>query len=485
MPGPTIIFAIDSAETRLLSRYAEDGQLPFLGQFIKNWRLVEGPQHFCEMGAWTTFWSGIPAVEHGYHCIRRLNPGRYEVELCNRPLHECPPFWATMPGSVSIWDAQEYDPIPSLAGEQLCNWRTSFAERCPPTPASHPETLLSDVVSRFGEPTRPVAIDLKGTSRSKEKYYRLSKERIATCGQMFREAIRNGDRDLYIFGCAELHSAGHLCWTYEEEGEHRMLELYQDLDRELESVYRSAPADTQCLAVSAYGLYANYPLSDVAEKILRGLGYQQSPTGGGRQMKSLLPLGVRRKIGEFLPMQTQERMINENLRNNTDWSKSVAFGMPTLYTGYIRINLRGREPQGIVEPGEEYDRVVAQIAEDFARLESPVPAHIRRVAELSGEVPQHLPDIMISWEEREEPWDTIKHPRYEAPTDSHRFHRSTYHSYRGFIGAMDDAVLDGIPPVLDIPEVAGHLRRICERGSGTSPVDSADSGVPQGKDVGR
>ncbi|MCP4744487.1 MAG: hypothetical protein GY871_19990, partial [Actinomycetales bacterium] len=114
-----------------------------------------------------------------------------------------------------------------------------------------------------------------------------------------------------------------------------------------------------------------------------------------------------------------------------------------------------------------------------------VPAHIRRVAELSGEVPQHLPDIMISWEEREEPWDTIKHPRYEAPTDSHRFHRSTYHSYRGFIGAMDDAVLDGIPPVLDIPEVAGHLKRICERGSGAPPVDSADSGVPQGKDVGR
>ena len=138
-----------------------------------------------------------------------------------------------------------------------------------------------------------------------------------------------------------------------------------------------------------------------------------------------------------------------------------------------------------MEPGEEYDRVVAQIAEDFERLESPVPAHIRRVAELSGEVPQHLPDIMISWEEREDPWEVIKHPRYQAPTESHRFHRSTYHSYRGFIGAMDDAVLDGIPPVLDIPEVAGHLRRICERNFETPPVDSGDSGCPQGKDVTR
>ncbi len=480
MSGPTILFAIDSAETRLLSRYVAEGHLPFLGQFVKNWRIVEGPQHLSEMGAWTTFWSGIPAVEHGYYCIRRLIPGRYEVELCHRPLQECPPFWTTMPGSVSIWDAQEYDPVSSLVGEQLCNWRTSFAERCPPTPTSHPTTLLSEVTERFGKPARPIAIDLKDTPRTREKNFRLSKERIATCGRMFREAVERGDRDLYIFGCAELHSAGHLCWTYDEEGERRMLELYQDLDRELESVYRLAPAGTQCLAVSAYGIYANYPLSDVAETILRGLGYQQSPTGDRRQLKDLLPLSVRRKIGEHLPMKAQEQLINDNLLNNTDWSKSVAFGMPTLYTGHIRINLRGREPRGIVEPGEEYKQVVAQIADDFAQLESPVPTHIRRVAELNGEIPEHLPDIMISWEESEQPWEQIKHPRYQAVTESHRFHRSTYHSYRGFIGAMDDVVLEGIPPVLDIPEVAAHLKRICERDSDIPSVNQTDPGGSQG-----
>ena len=232
--------------------------------------------------------------------------------------------------------------------------------------------------------------------------------------------------------------------------------------------------------MSAYGIYANYPLSDVAETILRGLGYQQSPTGDRRQLKDLLPLSVRRKIGEHLPMKAQEQLINDNLLNNTDWSKSVAFGMPTLYTGHIRINLRGREPQGIVEPGEEYKQVVAQIADDFAQLESPVPTHIRRVAELNGEIPRHLPDIMISWEESEQPWEQIKHPRYQAATESHRFHRSTYHSYRGFIGAMDDAVLEGIPPVLDIPEVAAHLKRICERDSDIPSVNQTDPGGSQG-----
>ena len=273
--------------------------------------------------------------------------------------------------------------------------------------------------------------------------------------------MQRGGRDLYIFGCAELHSAGHLCWTYDEEGERRMLELYQDLDRELESVCRLAPEGSKILAASAYGIYANYPCSDVAEQILRGLGYQQTPSGGRPSLKSLLPLGVRRKIGEYLPLKTQERLINDGLRANTDWAKSVAFGMPTLYTGYIRINLRGREPQGIVEPGREYEELVERIAADFAELESPKPAHVRRVAQLAGAVPRHLPDVMISWEERETPWETVVHPRYRAPIPHHRFHRSTYHSYRGFVGALDDALLDGVPPVLDIPDVAAHLRRIC------------------------
>lgn len=460
MAPPTIILAIDSAETRLLERYAAAGHLPFLGRFVNNWRLVEGPHHFCEMGAWTTFWSGVPAVDHGYYCIRRLIPGQYAVELCHRPLKPCPPFWSDLPGAVSIWDAQEIDPDPSLAGEQLCNWRTSYADRCAPTPASHPESLLPDIESRYGPASRPVAINLRDTPERREKYFHQSKERIAATGRLFREALTKGGRDLYIFGTAELHSAGHLCWTYDDDGERRMLELHQDMDRELESVCRLAPEGARILAVSTYGIYENYPCSDVAEQILRGLGYQVAPAAGGKSLKSLLPLNLRRKIGEYLPMETQERLINDSLRSNTDWSRSVAFGMPTLYTGYIRINLRGREPQGIVEPGREYDELVEKIANDFAQLESPAPSKIRRIAQLSGDIPQYLPDIMICWQERDSPWESVVHPRFQAPLPKHRFHRSTYHSYRGFIGALDPAVLEGIPRTLDIPDVAAHLRRI-------------------------
>jgi predicted AlkP superfamily phosphohydrolase/phosphomutase len=178
---------------------------------------------------------------------------------------------------------------------------------------------------------------------------------------------------------------------------------------------------------------------------------------------------MRRKIGNWLPTATQEKLINRHLASDTDWSRSVAFGMPTLYTGYVRINLKGREPQGIVEPGNEYRQVVEQIAEDFSKLESPRVAKIRRMADLcAGKPPELVPDLVISWVENDRPWDEIVHPRFRAPLPRHQFHRSTYHSYRGFLAALDADLLDGIPVELDIPDVAGHLART----HGRQPVGS-------------
>jgi len=45
--------------------------------------------------------------------------------------------------------------------------------------------------------------------------------------------------------------------------------------------------------------------------------------------------------------------------NDVDWSRSVAYSFGRHY-GPIYLNVRGREPQGIVEPGAAYDRVREQ-----------------------------------------------------------------------------------------------------------------------------
>jgi predicted AlkP superfamily phosphohydrolase/phosphomutase len=77
------------------------------------------------------------------------------------------------------------------------------------------------------------------------------------------------------------------------------------------------------------------------------------------------------------------------------------------HAGYIRINLRGREPEGMVEGGAEYDALCAELAEGFLGfrdLASGCPI-VRRVHRLDGLAPleaparERLPDLVIEWDE--------------------------------------------------------------------------------------
>jgi predicted AlkP superfamily phosphohydrolase/phosphomutase len=53
---------------------------------------------------------------------------------------------------------------------------------------------------------------------------------------------------------------------------------------------------------------------------------------------------------------------------NVDWSTTRAYA---LGLGHIYINLKGRESKGIVEPGDEYHRLVRDIREKIATYNDP------------------------------------------------------------------------------------------------------------------
>jgi predicted AlkP superfamily phosphohydrolase/phosphomutase len=53
-----------------------------------------------------------------------------------------------------------------------------------------------------------------------------------------------------------------------------------------------------------------------------------------------------------------------------DWTRTTAYSAG--YGGPIFVNLKGREPQGIVEPGAEYDKLLGRITADLRALRHPV-----------------------------------------------------------------------------------------------------------------
>jgi hypothetical protein len=84
---------------------------------------------------------------------------------------------------------------------------------------------------------------------------------------------------------------------------------------------------------------------------------------------------------------------------DVDWSRTTAYS--NGYAGPIFVNLRGREPQGTVEPGEAYDAILEKIAADLAALKEPgtglpfVGQIYRGQTLYSGPSTEYGPDLIL------------------------------------------------------------------------------------------
>jgi len=127
----------------------------------------------------------------------------------------------------------------------------------------------------------------------------------------------------------------------EEAARYAQLELtlYQSLDRMLDRVLACADEETLLIVVSDHGAKASTRGFQVVE-ILKQAGLTAIRGEGGIGSHGVpLVLGTH---GGF----------------EVDWSQTKAYPQRICY---IYVNLKGRDPQGIVEPGEEYEEVREQI----------------------------------------------------------------------------------------------------------------------------
>jgi predicted AlkP superfamily phosphohydrolase/phosphomutase len=141
------------------------------------------------------------------------------------------------------------------------------------------------------------------------------------------------------------------------------------------------------------------------------------------------------------------------------WAGMEAFALPSFSEGYVRLNVRGREAQGIVEP-DRYDETCDRITAELHRLTNPrtgTPA-VRRVVrtrasadDAGGERPSDA-DLIVLWDGV--PMDVVDHPR-AGRIGPVPFKRSGSHVHRGFLMACGPGIAQGqrLPErhALDIP----------------------------------
>ena len=151
---------------------------------------------------------------------------------------------------------------------------------------------------------------------------------------------------------------------------------------------------------------------------------------------------------------------------NTDWSQTSVFAIPSTYTGYLRVNLEGREPKGIVKPGAEYNELLARLMADLELLEdrktgSAVVDSVTLAAEVFGaDAPRRLPDLFVEFRPCTLPQEII-HPRMTLIRHRGGSLRDNSHSRRGLVlAAGPDIAHHGAVDDLGPTEVAPLFRAV-------------------------
>jgi len=173
------------------------------------------------------------------------------------------------------------------------------------------------------------------------------------------------------------------------------------------------------ILVTDRGMYADHRGDHLIEEILAKLGFAQTRVQAtqasvGRSWRSrLLGRGPIRKaikyVGHHLissEMHTKLLPFHRALTGGApalDWSRTRVFLLPNVGNSYLRVNVLGREPHGIVNPGAEYDALLAEVAERLQDLVNPdtgeraVEGVYFPARQFTGPYAQELPDIAVVW----------------------------------------------------------------------------------------
>jgi predicted AlkP superfamily phosphohydrolase/phosphomutase len=237
--------------------------------------------------------------------------------------------------------------------------------------------------------------------------------------------------DFFLVVFAEPHPAGHYFWpkgaqivdvdgsgSTEDFAALQLRDIYVAVDAAIGEIIKDCEDDVTVFIVSGDGVGPNHCAWHLLPQILSRSGFTKelSFVNAQRHLKGSLihrlrdaiPSRLRAEIAAQLPWQLRDRLAHQLTAGKIDWSRTVAFSLPADLEGCVRINLRGREPQGVVEPGGQYEDICAELTEVLEQLVNPLTGRraVRRVCQVDHLFPgarrDHLPDLTVIWNDEAE-----------------------------------------------------------------------------------
>ena len=428
MGTKVLIIGLDGATPELLERWTEEDKLPFLKRIMQagvygKLRSVYPP---ISPAAWTTFATGYNPGKHGVYDFRDYDNRRYSC------------FADTIVDSnsfagKSIWD------LVGAAGERVGvvtvpvtypAWKVNgFMISGYPTPDTGKSYTYPPELAKTIPPLVGDAAFFKSAT-----HHVLLKEMnrlMHLCTDVSIQEMKKDDYSLFIMVVGATDRAHHDWWKYIDPAHpaydpeqaklygNLILEVYQAADACVGKFLDAIDEQTTVIVMSDHGGGAHPAYYFHTNHLLRTLNLLKpnaKATAHKGGLKDSFKQFYRSKIRRFPYLEKVYRSLPQSLKRVAtsidaqtmmnldviDWKHTKAYRFP-MYPPVegIMINVAGRQPEGCVQPGEEYEAVRTRILEAVRDLRDPrtgetiVLEAYRREEIYHGERLETAPDLIL------------------------------------------------------------------------------------------
>ncbi len=431
MASRVLVIGLDSADADLLERWSREGHLPVLAGLRKDglWGRLGTTADVMHVSAWPTLYTGVSPGRHGMYHAYQVRAGMHGVQRTLPEWCSTPPFWKFLDDSgrrCLVMDAFMDYPLEGFGGIQILEYGTWtwFSE-----PFSTPRRLSKEIARRFGPYPAPEHTEIIGVPEPIRFRDRLV-EAAEVKGEAAAWLLREHEWEMAFITFGEPHGAGHYLWHASDPAypshpaggvpgaEHALRDVYAAVDRAIGTLLEVVDDHATVLVVSGDGMGPNHSAAHLMPELLTRLGLL-SPAGGSKagdvdegvkreglllKLRNAVPRSFRQSVARCLPRSLNYRLSMKWVNAAIDWEHTRVFCIYNSNEGYFRVNLKGREPAGIVSSGHDSRVLLDELAERVKELQNPANGvaaadGVHLVDDVfPGPERQHLPDLVATWD---------------------------------------------------------------------------------------
>jgi predicted AlkP superfamily phosphohydrolase/phosphomutase len=391
-----LVIGLDGATFDILEPWMEQGHLPNLAAIARNGAV--GPLQSTippnSAPAWTSFMTGMNPGKHGVYGFTRVDPREsYTIKVNSGAIRRTESIWQILTErgerSILINVPMTYPPDP-IDGLVVTGIDTPGLD----SEFTYPPELRHEILRLIPDYTLDVrswGVTAVGERRAHilDDILRMVESRR----QLALHLMTTEPWDVFTVVFTATDRAQHFFWRFLDPAhplyepaeapkyQDAILRVYRRIDQALGEILARCDEQTTVIVMSDHGFGPQHKLFRINQWLLEndflrltytssnGLmrrlsgaarkGLYRALDGLQRLVRTRLSDRAKDQLKRLFP-RVREQVASQMLFSGVDWSSTRAYHTAE-FPGSIRINLKGREVNGVVEPGSEYEAVCEAI----------------------------------------------------------------------------------------------------------------------------